>query len=215
MRKKSLYIGLALIAVSIIVFIASGALLKNAGSGLKAINVTAGRDNYTQVHVNQDNYSFTEILVAANSSTNIYLLNNSIYSAFNSYIAANKSRSGASYIAGIGLNRSYVFLHNTTAIGYMVSLTQNPDIANGFYVVIDNTAGSPSANQLVYASVQYISYDYSQGYLLLAVLGVDFVIFIAGIGFTIYGLVKKEKSAVVEVENTDSGKSTKKGKKGQ
>jgi hypothetical protein len=190
MRKKTVLIGLALVVIAVVAFVAGSYATLHLGGSISITNVTAGRDSIAYVPVIQPPNSLVVMYVMADNLTNIYLLNGSMFSALARYVASNTARSGYAYILGSAVNESYVVHNSTTATLYTSQSMESANASRELYAIIDNTNGSASANASVFASVLYKPYNYSEGFGYLLVFVVVILLFIIGMVFVVYGLFR-------------------------
>ena len=146
---------------------------------------------------------------AADADTNIYLLNQTTLNGSVSFVNANSLKSGYSYVTEAGVNSNDISLNNSYWFVSVYPTLQNATTENYTdYVVIDNTAGSPSTNGTVEASVVYKSYNYASGIKGSSIFLAPVLVIILGFALIIYGLVKKPPE--VEEEPTKPNVKSKK-----
>ncbi|MDE1871169.1 MAG: hypothetical protein KGI06_02930 [Candidatus Micrarchaeota archaeon] len=194
MKKKLVFIGLGLIAVAVAMFLLSGYLLSSGlGNNIQLTNLTINAGGFSYVPISYGrNISALAIYAVMGKPANLYILNNSTFNSWRSYVVANSSASGIKYMLRSGINSSYIY-RNTTLEVIPIRLSSTPySSASGkLYIVVDNTPGSSSSNVPVNASISYIQL-HSSNLLTSAALGYGvFIIGISGIIILIWGFVKK------------------------
>lgn len=219
MRKKFIYIGLILLAIAVVVFLAFVLVSPFSGAVSKIIttyNVSASSGGFYYVPVVTSNSIRSLIYVALNSSANIYLFNTSTFQAWSSRMQGNATASGLAYARTLGpgsgaLIESNVNVSQILLAENLSSAKLNGSVAglSGFnstaYVVIDNTNGSRSRNTSVRGVVLYFGLTQSNfsmyegiGLEALAVGLAEIALVIAGIVLVIYGAIKKDPNIETE-----------------
>jgi hypothetical protein len=210
MMKNYLYAGVAILAISIVLFFATSQFV-TIGSPTQSVNVTAlqGGIAYVPIHMNASSVAVVGVEAAAN--VNIYLLNQSVFSGLVSYLSANSMRSGYAYVSNAMVSANDIFLNSSTTFISVYQATQNESSNYTDYAVVDNSRGSYSTNSSVFAIVVYKSYNYSSSLngslvFLIPVAGI-----ILGLALIVYGAIKKPIEEIAPVEEPKSGKKKKRG----
>ncbi len=193
MLKRTVFIGIALIVVALVLFAISGEVAKSSSGPLRITNLTVAPESYSYTAVTySNNASAIAIYAFINKPANIYVLNGSAFSEWSSHVSGNVS--GIAYAHEIGVNSSYIVQNKTLAI---IPLIVNGTASNSIstvYVVVDNTNGSPSSASRLNVSVSHVEVKGS-AIVVTSALSFGFIILIiAGIIVLIYGLVKKPKA---------------------
>lgn len=208
MKKKLALIGIVLIIAAVILFVLSGYLLSSGvGNNIKLTNLTISPGSFSYVPIDYGgNISALAIYAVMQKPTNLYILNNSTFNSWDTYVNGNASASGITRVQDLGVNSSHIFKNATLeVIPIRLSNSPHSNISGTTYVVIDNTQGSNSSNIRFNASISYVEL-HSSNLLLSAALGYAvFIIGIAGIIILIWGLVSKAP----EPKGTDEEQKTK------
>lgn len=187
MRKNFVFAGLAIIALVVLLlplvgkYVMSGIL-----SGGQNYTIVAPANKYAYANVTITANAPAAAYVVTNRTTNIYALNGSEFSDFQSIfgnaIALSTFRaSNANTIEG-----AEIFTNTSNTIALLVN-PQNAPRAYNYYVILDNAG---SANAVAgYVDVVYLSN--SAGMNIVALGAVAIAGIIAGAALIIYGLVKK------------------------
>jgi hypothetical protein len=215
MDKKILLIGVGLIVLAIILFFISGYLLSNGlGSSIKATNLTVQHGGFSTVPVSYySNTSAVAIYVISEQPTNLYLLNSTQFTIWNTYMNKNKNASGIKYVRTLGVNSSYIYSNTTLSV--LPLNVKNIQVQNTFnnqiYVVIDNSAGSKSTAVNVNATVSYLPLQSSRLAISTGLGYVVIIVAITGLAFAIWGAIRKDrkKAAEAALEAKGMGKSQK------
>jgi hypothetical protein len=219
--KKILYIGLAMLAIAMLVLILNLSNTANITSGfsnvLVAQNITVPSDGFAPLVLNASNMSYFFIIAALNKPANIYLLNASGYSAWKTRASSNRTGlAEAILLEGRGAFAVYANAVNVT-IPPSVGLSSTPLYilnksgfypAGKYYFIVDNTNGSASAGSPIQEKVVYLPplTNSSMATGAFSSLGsqiaqeviygvIFFVLLVAGIVMLLYGYFKKPKNA--------------------
>ncbi|MDE1873723.1 MAG: hypothetical protein KGI04_01215 [Candidatus Micrarchaeota archaeon] len=215
MKKKFLYIGLALLIVAIAVFVvAPGSVIPGAFPAPipRSLSVGSGSLDSIAMTLNQSGI----VIVTFNSSANVdlYVANATAFGAIRGAQMSNYSaRSAALALEGGGVYEvyedsgsgafPYTGYPNVTAPAYLLNISLMPP---GTYYAMFYNPGAASAN----LSVSYLPVSLAQiqsgGSSVLAYLAVSFIIFVAGLGFVIYSFLAKEKATEVATIDADAAK---------
>ena len=218
MRKKFIYIGLALLAIAVVIFFALGSvsLFGSISKGLVTTNVTVTSGGFADVPVTTANASLVVLYVATNGNANIYLFNASTFNSWNVSMHGNGPADGLAYATALGTNSSRVIesnvmiselllMENLSAANQNNSILDIGRFGGIAYLVIDNSMGSPSYNTPIRGVVSYMRLTsdtigaYKSTIIEAAVIvGADFVLGLAGIILIIYGLLRKAPGAGTE-----------------
>lgn len=211
MKKKLIYIGLALLVISFVLLISAGSLITSTASSLLAEkNVTAGASSFTYVQAALNNQTAVFGMVTA-TPVNFYLFNSSGYLAWTSDVYSSNSPSGykaALSLEGAGLLYGYSNTKSATvpyaaAIDNGTPFYQSNTLAGlvtgTYYLVVDNTNGSASAASAVKATIVYPSPTALQSSSSATASTIEiiasgagfFILLIAGIVLVVYGFIKK------------------------
>lgn len=202
MRKKFVYIGVALIVIGIAIFLASGAMLNNeVGRNATYHNITVGRNAFVE-NVSTVNESTLLIMAGVNNATNIYILNRSGYDEFGMSAYPSNISAFAQGDQG-GIIKTY---ENTTLMELLLtdnmSGTRNSSInassialfPDSAYVVFQQGALERSTSHGIFVYEPF-SKNEMLGYKnmeieLLALSIISFVSFVSGIALVLYGVFK-------------------------
>ncbi|HUC39081.1 MAG TPA: hypothetical protein VL944_03040 [Candidatus Acidoferrum sp.] len=221
MLKKFVYIGLALIAVSVVLFFAAHGLLTSVAQGLLAEqNTTVANRSFSYIALPLSNESVF-VAAAASSPINFYLFNTTGFSDWTAALGTNASMNGyddAIALEGGGLLYGY---HNVveatippthgglaenatgTAVAnqsFYGSASISQGLSGTYYAVIDNTNGSASSSTQVMATFLYLSPTANFAGKEAAALGLIvmttafIVLLIIGLALIVYGFMKKPKT---------------------
>jgi hypothetical protein len=216
MRKKFIYIGLLILFIALVIFIAliiespfSGAISKI----VTTYNLSAGSGGFYDVPLSTSNSIRSMIYVALNGSANVYLFNTSTFAAWSSRVQGNASADGLASARSLGtgigsLIESNVNISQITLTDNLSATKVNGSVAGfgGFngtaYVVIDNTKGSRSSNGVVRGVIVYLgltqsnlgTYESIGAEVLVAGIA-EIALGIAGIVLIVYGVMKKAPEA--------------------
>lgn len=205
MRKKIVYIGLALIAIAIASFFISGSLLGSTiRNAILAENLTVQAGGYTSLPLVLGNQSVLVVQAALNKPAYIYIFTNATFTKWVSGSKATKNFSGIAYAKLIAPNNSFV--GNPVAVAELVypkNLSMLSSAANrSIDVVVDNTNGSPSSNSVISGQLEWVQVGAGAvgPYQIINVINV--LLFISGIIIAIYGAIKKSPEAAATIGNT-------------
>ncbi len=211
MIKGYVYAGLVLLAVGAVVLYLVSSFI-TSGSPTSIVNVTVLRGSIGDVPLRVNATAVSIIFAFASNTTNIYFLNQSTFSGLSSYLGANASGSGYSYVLSHNVNRSDVFQDNNSAIKEEYQVSPNASAPSYYvYAVIDSTDGSPSYNSVVNATVVYKSYSYGSWVTRSGEALVGIAALILGIALLIYGALKKPKQ--VEIADAPAEEPKRRGKR--
>jgi hypothetical protein len=192
MIKKYLYAGLILLIIGVVMlYEVSSYVTTGTPTGITNVTVLHGRIGDVPLRVNATAISI--MFVFASNNTDIYFLNQSAFSGLSSYLNASPSGSAYSYVKGLNINSSDMSLNSTSAVKEEYQTSGTPG-RYYIYAVIDSTAGSPSYNSVVNASVVYKSYGFGswETNSIESLIGIAAIIL--GVGLLIYGAIKKPKA---------------------
>jgi F0F1-type ATP synthase assembly protein I len=216
MNKKLVLIGLGLIILAII-FLAVDSTNGIGGNKITENNLTIGANSFSYLPVNYgNNVSILAVDAVVSAPVNIYVLNVSTFSSWDSYMQSNKGASGLSYVKSLGVNSTYI-LENKSVDILPISLVKNnvlPDnlAVNKLYIVVDNTPGSQSSSLPINATLSYLtvlSSKVSSALIISFVFGIGFIVLLGiGIVVIVYGIFKKSAAEKVD-KSGHSVKSTK------
>lgn len=198
MIKKFALIGAALIIAAIAVFfLASYFLTSSLGGTIAMLNSTIPASGYNSVRINYANSTtIVALYTIIARPVNLYVMNQSTYSAWSGYMATHANASGISEAGRLGLGSTQMYKNETA--GLIPVETNNIGKAGksgSIYVVLDNTPGSPSSGNSINSTISYVPVK-STGILVSAAVGYGcFIAGIAGIILLIYGLIKKGKQS--------------------
>ncbi len=201
-KKKFLYIGLALIVVGIAVgFLSPGLALPSAFPPPISHNMTlaSGAVDYLPMNLNES--GLTILTFNSTAPLDFYLANATAFSSIESAASSNSSpRTAALSLEGSGVyevyqnSRSGVFpytnLPNVTAPAYLTNVTLMQQ--GTYYAVFYNSGNSSAAVNLATLALALSKIQSGEASIGLY-LGVAVVLFIAGLAIAIYGFVSKEK----------------------
>ena len=234
MIKNIVYTGIIIIIISILLLFFESSQLssQNLNISISKIltvkNYTVGSDSFADYNVNLNTTSDLMAFMNSSSSVNFYLMNNSAFSSWKKLVANTSSnKTGIEDAISLENKGVYYIYKNVSTLSIPSGLLKNSsteplfsEVSNFnsvYYLVIDNTKGSPSSNKQVNATLVYIppltnqtlnSPQLAQVKNLVNEAmwmgSIFFILLIAGIGVLAYGLIKKPKTIYVE---TDSGKS--------
>ncbi len=228
MKKKFLYIGLALIVAAFAVLLIAGSVLTSAVSGLfNQKNVSIGSMSFSSVPITITSNSLLFGGVGSDRPINFYLFNSSGFGRWSSDMGSSNTPTGYRFAISLEGNGLIYGYHDTVSgtfpyssgIGnrtpfYQTNITHA--MPGTYYAVVDNTNGSASSNTSIKATVVYpsgASYTSNAGSaigIIAAGFGF-FIMLIAGIAFIAYGFWKK--TPVVTTEGQPSMQKTQQSKK--
>ncbi|MDE1868822.1 MAG: hypothetical protein KGH60_02545 [Candidatus Micrarchaeota archaeon] len=198
MRKKIIYIGLALIAIAIASFFISGSLLGSSiRNGIMAENLTVHQGSYASLPITMANRSVLVVQASLSKPAYIYIFNNVTFSRWVSGMNTVKNFSGISYARLILPNNSFIGNPSSLAeLVYPKNLSALSSAENrSIDVVVDNTNGSPSSNGTVAAQLEWVQVGASAIGPYQIVNVINILLFIAGIIVVAYGAIKKRPEA--------------------
>jgi hypothetical protein len=219
MRKKFIYIGLALLAIAAIIFFALGSISLFGGilsKGLTTSNVTVASGGFSYVPVTTVNASLIVLYTATNGKANIYLFNTSAFYSWSNRMHGNSSSSGLAYATALGTNSSraidsnvevseLLLTKNTSTADQNSSILSIDNFGDTAYVVIDNSMGSTSYNTSIRAVVSYLRLTsdtlgaYNSTIIeAVVIVGADFILGVAGIILIIYGFLRRAPDSGTE-----------------
>ncbi len=185
MRKKIVYIGLAVIAISVIAYFAVGystaGPIENAFQSIfSSANITVGANSYNAFAVSspgvKGNSTFLFLELTGNYSVNAYMFNASGYDAWRGDVGVNGTTGldAAKALEGRGAlmiyeNVNLLYVHsgfnttgasanvspNTTRPVYTAPLI-NVSPAGEYYIVLDNGVPSASHSENLEAAIKYL-----------------------------------------------------------
>ncbi|MGC8648727.1 MAG: hypothetical protein ACP5UN_00700 [Candidatus Micrarchaeia archaeon] len=229
MIKNIVYVGIIIIILSFLfLFFASSTITStNLNSTISSLisekNYTINSNSFASYKINLNTTASIAALVSSNANINLYLMSSNAFLAWKNTLSnASNNASGiniASKFEGDGVY--YIFKDINSAsipVGLIKNITaipiysSNSLLTNGtYYLVVDNTRGSASSNQIVNTTILYIppltnqtlnSPQFSQIKNMInesILLGsIFFITFIIGVAVLIYGLIKKPQNVVVE-----------------
>ena len=208
MRKKIVYIGLALIVIAIASFFITGALLGGSlRNGLMSENLTVQAGSFASLPLVLGNQSVVVVQASLSAPAYVYVLNNATYLRWAAQSRYAKNFSGLAYAKSIAPNGTITNSAVTLAeLVYPKNLSYASSVANrSIDVVVDNTNGSPSSNTAITAQLTWLqtSANVVGPYEIADVACV--VLFIAGIIVAIYGAIKKRpESATTAAAGKDA-----------
>jgi hypothetical protein len=202
MRKNFVLVGLAIIALTVLLLPVVGkSVISGILSGGQNYTIVAPANEYAYANVTLTANAPAAAYIIANRTTDVYALNGSEFSGFESVFGN-----------AVGLSRFRAANANTiegaeifTNTSNTVALLENPHgapRAYNYYVVIDNTG---SANAVAgYVDVVYLSNSAGMN---IAALGVAVIAgILAGAALIIYGLVKKAPTNQKDPEQEEKDK---------
>ena len=223
MIKKLIYGGLVSVVLAIIVLIIlsgqESGIIQGYAQNSTTYNLTIASHGFgsEEIYINQTSY----ILTTATSSgrANVYFMNGTAFSMWSAYSKLrNSSMTGLDYAASLEGDGALVIYKNTTiaSIPFLSQLSQSgvqetkpiysintskPYAQGAYYIVIDNTNGSASANGAIAANIvvptplsnSTIAYFNKAQLSLLPYGTVFFVLLVAGIILIVYGYFKKPR----------------------
>ncbi len=190
MIKKIVYVGIAVLVISIAVFFIFGGLVSNSISGTTSkSNMTVGAHNYTYMALSAKKQGTIYVMEEGSTQPlNLYLLSSAQLGAFESYVNASKAYSGEGFANMDNINSTDVAI-NATSFGPYSFYNSN----TVQYLVEDNTFGIYS-NTLVSSIVLFAPLSESTG-LLYSIISIIILLgIIAGVVLIIYGLIKSDRS---------------------
>jgi flagellar basal body-associated protein FliL len=213
MEKKILYIGLALIVIAIVILIVTTFTGAGLGQYLVTQNTTIASGHFFSLQLNSSSPSLFILIAATSNPVNMYLFNQSGFTAWNARASNVSGISSAISLEGAGTFLVYKNAMNATipetsyTTSPLYSSNQSQLYSAGkYYFVIDNTNGSASAATQVLAHIAYlppISNSSLQNGPLVGlngqlqediILGIVFFVFlVAGIIVLLYGFFRKPK----------------------
>jgi hypothetical protein len=235
MNKKIVIIGLLLVLASIgVLFIGGNLVLNNASlvsNQLKSANLTISAGNFSYVQLGATNASFFVLLAKLSNNANFYVFNQSGFSAWSAGVHSARGASGIRYAISLENKGAFMIYKNTSTPSVPPLVSSDPSLIfaynssipypqGSYYFVVDNTNGSASSQMLMNAQFVYAppinNQSIKSGALgsipaalvnnELLVGGVFFILLVAGICVTLYGLVKKPPETPVDMlkKNTNA-----------
>ncbi len=222
MDKKVLYIGLAFIIIAILVLGLNLSTTSNIASGFSNVlvtqNISISSGGSAPLVLNASSSSYFFVIASLNKPANLYLFNQSGYSAWKANVSSNRT----GLAEAIMLEGRGVFAVYTNAINATLPPEDVPSAtpsyifnktgiypAGKYYFLIDNTNGSVSTNSPITARLIYIPplTNSSANSGIYASLGAQvqqevvlgalfFVLFVVGIAVVIYAFLRKPKPTV-------------------
>ena len=193
MIKKLTYIGIGIVVATILAFFILGYLgSKGLTGNAVAGNLTAPAGSFAYLPIYRNTSNEIVVYSVLSSRANIYLLNSSLLGAFKSYEST--SRPGAlQYLRSMGLALNDSFVNSSGSLAYVYPAANGT--APPLYLMLDNTPGGASANVPVNASVLLITIDPKSVSSYSLLIFIDTILFVAGIGIALYGVLKKQGPA--------------------
>lgn len=216
MNKKIILIG---IIVIVLAFIIGSVALPNALSsisnfGTQSLVILPGQTSYTTYFLNE-----TGFIIAgyqSNAAMNFYFVNQSGFDSLKGYFNSTltlsqwaRNHQGSGVIESITNSRVGIFPYsqftNQTAVPTGSYISQNASIlpAGNYYAILqnaDNVTANVNVTSDVSANIQKQSGS-------IFAIGISvFIVFVAGIGIVIYGIIKKPKVPADQTNKSDDSK---------
>jgi hypothetical protein len=214
MQKKFIYIGLVLILIFFVsLFLASSYLfgkLKSSASMYTNETKYIGPGNYSSIQLQIQNISRFILVASPNSSVDFYMFNNTGYgewqnaTSIGNFLALAGTGVGKGVLLVINNSSAVQFPPVSTSYRYEANLSSQP-LNQTYYFVFRNPSQKIVSMHLIYL---YMGNKIFSVYSTIAPVGFGiFVLLIAGIGFIIFGILKKSKSDAANAEAHGAGSS--------
>ncbi|MGC8669918.1 MAG: hypothetical protein ACP5TL_02070 [Candidatus Micrarchaeia archaeon] len=192
MRKKVVYTGLLILVVSLAIMYLSNISVQHFILRRTVIeNYTVGNNSYIEIPIANasDNSSLVYVSVFSSNSMNYYTFNLSILNKWKAAMQTNNSANGLYYAEKFGEKNTSLIFENRTFINEI--LEPNKNIST--YIVLDNTADSPSNSINVSAKLESSLIPIGKLFPIAIIDMLSVLFIIASIVIIIYGLIRKAK----------------------
>ncbi len=228
MIKNLFYAGIALLIISIAIFLYVGSqqanIISQVAGKVTLYNFTVPADNYSHVQITLQNSAYLIALLKLSGKANVYLFNGSGYAAWHGDMAGTAPATGLSYAKSLEGSGTILIFNNVTIAStpetgtpaLYNSINQTAFLPPGpYYFVVDNTNGSLSSGSTVAVNASYpqpltnnVLSVISSKEGNLVYLGIAFFLtFVGGIILLIYGYTRKPEGE--ELPASYPGKSLK------
>lgn len=224
MDKRMVLIGIVLLVVAFLVFLANNSVSTSLVTGLSNLSVSQNLTvlpysyGYVVLPIQGNAQTFYILLSNFSKPINSYLFNSSAYTKWKSAVTANVPANGFDTAVSLERNGTFFIFRNSTLASVpsqlisnnksvVYSTSENASYVNGtYYLVLDNTNGSESANSVVNAEIKYLApitnstlqtsklSNISNSFQTALWLGVAFFfLLIAGIILLVFGFFRKRR----------------------